>query len=519
MPLNLPDSQETIFQKLAADVQARLPTANPFLRNSYLRSLEVGFAGSLFEFYIQLQEAINQIFFDTAEGEFLERWAAIFGVTRNPATKAEGNITATGTATTVIPLGTIYNTQEGGEYETTAAATISATTQSVTSLERVGSTVTATFPSDHLLAPNVSVTISGAVETDYNGTFTIATTPSATTFTYTITATPSTPATGTILADSTTANVSVLSTDFGADQNAAAGVKMTLSTPIAGADNDAFVQFGEIAGGTDLESDEDLRTRFLERVQNPVSLFNVAAIIAQAKTVSGVTRVFVRNVDNLDQTISVTSINRSGSLATLVSATSHGLEDGQLMEVSGADQIEYNVEEKIIVIDSTTFAYVVLGTPATPATGTIIIDVSITSPGQVRIFFVRDNDGTGTAIIPTGTEITDVKNAILQIKPAHTSDSDVIVQAPVASLQPFVFTVLTPNTQDMQDALTLNLEQFFGEVPEVGQDILEDRYKAVISATIDSSGATVTAFTLSSPSGDITVAADELAILGTITFP
>ena len=69
----------------------------------------------------------------------------------------------------------------------------------VTSITRSGSTVTVTLPSSTNWQTGASVTISGAAQTDYNGTFVISVTD-ATHFTYQIAGTPTTPATGTILA-------------------------------------------------------------------------------------------------------------------------------------------------------------------------------------------------------------------------------------------------------------------------------------------------------------------------------
>jgi uncharacterized repeat protein (TIGR01451 family) len=66
-------------------------------------------------------------------------------------------------------------------------------------LARVGAVVTATTPVAHGLAVGNLVTIAGATQAGYSGTFTI-TGVTATTFTYTIATTPTTPATGTITA-------------------------------------------------------------------------------------------------------------------------------------------------------------------------------------------------------------------------------------------------------------------------------------------------------------------------------
>jgi hypothetical protein len=70
------------------------------------------------------------------------------------------------------------------------------TTFTLTSLTRTGSVATGTTTA-HGLKVNDYITIAGAVETDYNGTFRV-TSVTDTTFTYNVENTPTTPATGTI---------------------------------------------------------------------------------------------------------------------------------------------------------------------------------------------------------------------------------------------------------------------------------------------------------------------------------
>lgn len=433
MTIETPTRKE-LEQSTKTDVQQELPESNPFLRNSFLGAIVKAWALRIFDFYLQLQELLKQAFWDTATGIFLEKWAAIFFITRNAATQSTGFIVATGTDTSVIPISTVLSDSTGQEYETQAAATITAQSISVT-LARSGSTVTATAVSAHNLASGVSPTIAGANETDYNGTFVI-TVNGDDTFTYQITTTPATPATGTITAAFTTAHVEVKSSSFGVATNQDNGAELTLNNPISGVDNTATVDFNELLGGTDQESDVDLRDRFLGRVQNPIALFNVAAIENQAKLVTGVTRVFVREV--------------------------------------------------------------------TPAAG------------QVTTYFTRDNE---INIIPTVADVTNVKNKLLEIKPGHTDDADVIVTAPTAKTINFTFTGLTPNTTDMQTAINSNLVVYFREDTDVGVDIDEDAYRSAIFNTVDVSGARVESFTLSTPTGDIAVATAEIPILGTVSYP
>lgn len=436
MPLNLPDNAQQVETKARTDVERARPGANPFLKNSALGALVTAFAFRIFDFYIQLRAAAGVLFPDTADGEFLERWAAIFGKTRTGATIASGSIAATGTLAASIPAATVFVTSDGTPYETTALATIAASSLSVTSLTRSGTIATAVTATDHGLGNNVEVTISGAVQSEYNGAHDITVT-AANEFTFSVAGTPATPASGTILADFESAFVPVESQGTGAAQNVPVGAQLSLQSPVAGVDNAAGVTFGGIEGGTNQETTEELRGRTLERVQNPVAHFSVNDITEKAREVAGVTRVFVEEV--------------------------------------------------------------------TPAVG------------QVTIYFMRDNDDDP---VPSAPEVADVLASILQIKPANTATADVIVAAPTAVPTAFTFTDLQPNTATMQAAVTATLEQFFAEETTVGEDVDEDAYRGAIISTIDlETGSTVDSFTLSTPSGDVSIASGEIGTLGTVTFP
>lgn len=72
-------------------------------------------------------------------------------------------------------------------------------------------------------------------------------------------------------------------------------------------------------------------------------------------------------------TVSVSSITRVGSTATVVCAAAHGLRTGDSALIAGAAQGDYNVDAVITVVDPTTFTYTVANSPATPATGTITV--------------------------------------------------------------------------------------------------------------------------------------------------
>lgn len=66
------------------------------------------------------------------------------------------------------------------------------------------------------------------------------------------------------------------------------------------------------------------------------------------------------------------AITRSGAVAT-VTLVGHGLTSGQQVEITGADQPEYNGMRTVTVVDADSFTYPVSGTPATPATGSPVV--------------------------------------------------------------------------------------------------------------------------------------------------
>jgi hypothetical protein len=69
--------------------------------------------------------------------------------------------------------------------------------------------------------------------------------------------------------------------------------------------------------------------------------------------------------------VAVSGITRSSTTAT-ATATAHGFTTGDQVNIRGADQDDYNGDFLITVVDPDTFTYTVSGSPATPATGTIV---------------------------------------------------------------------------------------------------------------------------------------------------
>ncbi len=140
------------------------------------------------------------------------------------------------------------------------------------------------------------------------------------------------------------------------------------------------------------------------------------------------------------------------------------------------------------------------------------------SDGQVTIYPMVDNESN---TIPGAATVTAVKNAVLAIKPANTSDADVIVSAPTGVDSPFVFTAasLNPDTSTMRTSIENNLKQFFAESVEVGTDVTEDSYRAAIQSTVDTiTGDAMISFALTAPSGDLAATSSQIRTLGSFTW-
>lgn len=515
MALGLPDKAERVEDRIKADVAREAPDSNPYATVHWLRSLIAGFALRIFDFYRDMRRTETRLFPDTADDDTAPRWGNIFVGPSNAASAASGVLVATGTAGGTIPIGTTL-TAEGNEITVTAGGTISAQSISVSSITRSGTTATVTTVSDHNLSSFVPVTISGANEPEYNVASAAIVVTGLNTFTYQVSGSPATPATGTILSSFTAATAEAESTGFGADTNLDADSPVRLQSPIVNVDDTLYVSFGAFGGGSDAETTDEYIARYLDKIRNPVAHFNEADIIAKAKTVAGVTRVFPQSSGTAIGTVTLSSLTRNGGVATAVSASPHGLESGMVTSITGANETDYNVtDQRIIVEDSTTFHFIVAGSPATPATGTINAATAVPL-GQVITYFMRDND---IDPIPSASEVLVVKSALDEILPANTQSIDNIVSAPTGVIVDYTFTSLVPNTSTMRTAIEANIQQFHDEQTTVGVDVTEDAYRAAIQNTVDpDTGVSVQSFALSAPSGSITIDTGEIAVKGTVAF-
>lgn len=514
MAVNTPDTSAQVEARMKIDVQAEAPDSNPYLKVHWLRSLIAGIALRIFDFYQDLRVVEERIFPDTTDDDQADKWGEVFIGARNAATPSTGTLIASGAAGGSIPIGTTLSVGSV-TLTVTAGDIIAADVISISSMTRVGDQVTVITSVAHELSSSTLVSITGATETEYNVTDQSISVTDDDAFVFTIVGTPTSPATGTPQVDVTRAVVTVQSDNFGSGQNLEPDTPVALDSPIVNVVDTLHVTFGGISGGADTESTEDYVDRYLDKIRNPVAHFNAADIEAKAREVTGVTRVWVLPSSSPIGVVNISSMTRNGNVATAITSAPHDLPDGGLASVAGFDQNEYNVTDARIIQDGgSAFHFVVQGNPATPATGSGVSFLKL-AIGQVRIYFVRDND---TSIFPSAPEIAEVQAAIDTIVPANTPLANVVVLAPTPKAINFTLSALNPNTASVRAAVLANLQQFFAEQVSVGEGIEEDAYRcAIFDSVVPETGQKVISFELTEPVGDVGVAAGELPVLGTFT--
>lgn len=293
MSLNYPTFDDLAAQ-IRAEFRKQLPEVDPTVFGSWARALADGNAVLAQSISFLIRDLEKELFPQTASGEFLDLWGDYEGLERKPESPSTGNISVVGTAGTVIPVLTDFTGSNGVAYRSTAVSTITVVNQTITTLTRSGSLVTATLGSDHGLATGVEIIVSGATEPEYNGTFT-ATVTSRTTFQYTIIGTPSTPATGSPEYDVDIASVPVEAQTNGLSTNLDSGAQLSFTNdPPSGADDPGLVQFDDLSGGASEETDEDYRTRILLSRSIIEGVFTPDQIKLAALSISGNTRAFVK---------------------------------------------------------------------------------------------------------------------------------------------------------------------------------------------------------------------------------
>lgn len=90
--------------------------------DNYVRA--TGIASAITGLYQYATWGINQAFPDTADDAYLVRFASARGINRFPPSAAAGSVLFTGNVGAAVPVGTIIQTADGNQYQTTVPSSI-----------------------------------------------------------------------------------------------------------------------------------------------------------------------------------------------------------------------------------------------------------------------------------------------------------------------------------------------------------------------------------------------------------
>lgn len=120
-----PPDYATVKADILRDVQNQLPEAATGADSDFgVRAAAL--AASVEGLYAHQAWIARQVFPDTADTEYLEKHAALHGLTRKRATTAQGAATFSGTPGAVVPIGTEAKTVAGLMFVTSGEATLGA---------------------------------------------------------------------------------------------------------------------------------------------------------------------------------------------------------------------------------------------------------------------------------------------------------------------------------------------------------------------------------------------------------
>jgi uncharacterized phage protein gp47/JayE len=218
MPYSKP-TLSTLIDAVKADLFARFPGLEPQLANSFATNIAEVIAGSVNGLYGYLEWISRQQFPDTADQEFIERWASIYGLSRLAATKADGNVTFTGGIGSSVSTGAELTSADGTIYTVDTGFTLAAVSE------------------DHAVTAQIG----------------------------------------------------------GSAGNLGATATLSFVSTPSGITSTATVATGGLTGGTDRETDAELRARILQTISSPPMGGKAEDYDVWAKEATDVTRSWVRN--------------------------------------------------------------------------------------------------------------------------------------------------------------------------------------------------------------------------------
>ena len=122
-------SYATLSAEARAELRRQQPDIDPTIFGSFARPFVDGAAALAYSEQLLIMDLLRELFPQTSEGEFLDRWGDYEGLPRLAASPATGTISIGGTAGTLVPAATVFNSGNGLSYASDIATTIQVVSQ------------------------------------------------------------------------------------------------------------------------------------------------------------------------------------------------------------------------------------------------------------------------------------------------------------------------------------------------------------------------------------------------------
>jgi uncharacterized phage protein gp47/JayE len=521
-----------LFNAFVSKFREERPDTDPTIKGSWSGAFGKGIASIGYALVIFGKQIVKQFNPITATDVFLEMWASYDNITRLGTSPSLGVIRVYGDNGTLITSGERWSGSNGIIYENSVPTSIGPQDLDVVpivliSVARVGSIVSADTAYPHGYSSGQWVKISGATPSEYNNVFEITNVPTLTTFEFTISGTPATPATGDISAIETLAVKSIL-VDSGE-------ASITLTTGFTGFVEGQQVSldipaFPLLSGVKNIES--------ISYAPETIIHFSTASSDIGLTLTSGLlysihANVTVQSLSTgpLTALPSGSELEYQGTISGLIpiAISPYGIQGGSDRESNESLRarllISRSAQEGIFTNDQITLSAlrvngntdVFIQNPDSES----LADPDPVLPGQVRVYILRRNDPV--SIIPNGTILALTKQSIIRYGrlPAEMWPLDLEVLAPELLPVDITMNNISPDTSSMRTAIKNQFSAYFTDSNVFGTNLDNDILRSVASLTKDlTAGNPDNVFLKRFDWVDTveTVAKNQLPVLGTVTI-
>lgn len=241
--------------------------------------LMTAFSARIYDLYYTLSNTVKGLLLPTSINQNLDMWASLKGVSMLPANQAEGYVTfATLAPSILLPQDSVLESVAGEEYTVIQDYTSATHTYSVIDVVQTDTNVTYTLnigsDESHGMFTGQSVTLSGSVNSGYNGVKTITVISSnKIEFQIPFVELPDTDLSN-LRVSYTGIRAKVKSVNYSENANAGSGVPLSLSSVIDGLSDVGYITFNGITGGGSSESDDNFKRRILLKFERPYTRMN-----------------------------------------------------------------------------------------------------------------------------------------------------------------------------------------------------------------------------------------------------